>query len=128
MRDKPSKRVVDQRIRNNIIDSLEFFCRRADAVHQIGIVEYFESFFDDFAYRDEPSDTLKINTAISPDEAPLIAEVYRVVREASSQTSDRMSHDDFVRTGWPDRIADVSERALIVLNKRGKLSDEAEEY
>jgi hypothetical protein len=128
MRDNPSKRVVDQRVRNNIIDWLEFFCRRADAVDQIGIVEYFECFFDNFAYHDEPGDTLKINTAISPDEAPLIAEVYRVVREASLQTSERMSHEDFVRSGWPDRIAEFSERALIVLNERGRLSNEAEEY
>jgi hypothetical protein len=121
----PSDRLVEQRVRNRIMEEIWGLSRGNLRVHEAGPGEYFETFFDWFPYEGEP----EWYPAMTPKETSAVREVCKVMQRALSEIdiSGNVSVDDVVRTGWPERIAPVAKQALDLMLVRGRFSEEEEE-
>lgn len=120
----PSSRIIHQRIRNRIMEELLGLAEGDESVRQTGAGEYFELFYDWVSHR---GDGIPTNSALTPDEAALILKVKTALDEACDATPKKMSANELIATGWPDRIKPFAQSALDEMLKRGRFSEEVEE-
>lgn len=120
----PSSRIIDQRVRNRIIEELMGLADGNENVRQIGADEYFEAFYDWVPHR---GDGIRPNSALSQEEADLLLKVSIAVDEACDATPKVVSADELIATGWPERIKPLARSALEQMLKRGRFSEEVEE-
>jgi hypothetical protein len=125
MEGKPSHRIIDQRIRNRIMDVLLTMAEGDELVRQLGPTEYFESFYDWIPHRDHGG--IRPNSAITADERALLLELSSILDDACDATPRKMTADDLIATGWPKRIQPVALKALVLMRERGRFSEEQEE-
>ena len=125
MEDRPSDRIIDQRIRNRIMESVQTLADGNDGVHRVWPTEYFEEYYDWVPHRREGG--LAPNSAISDDERALLQDVSRILDDACDATPAVMSADEFIATGWPARIQPVALKALNRMRERGRFSEDREE-
>jgi hypothetical protein len=123
--EKPSERLVEQRVRNRIMEELSGLSRGGADVIESGPTEWFESFFDWFPYEGEAGPS----SAMTPDEASAVREVLVLMQRAASDPKIPKSPtvDEVARSGWPRRVAPVAKRALDLMLQRGRYSEEVEE-
>ena len=126
MAEDPSDRLVDQRIRNRIIEAIEVLADGDEGVRGMGPNEYFEGFYDWVPHRDEDRRRFP-NATIVPAEQAAIEEVSAILDDACDATPGTMSVEEFIGTGWPGRIQPVACRVLALLEGRGRFSEESEE-
>ena len=118
-----SDRLFDQRARNSIIfEPLELVEWRR-SLKKYGPDEYHESFFTWFPESGEPYP----NVAITIEERLALQEVQALMIEASRTDYFDLSSEEFIATGWPERIAPVAASALRVMLARGLFSSDREE-
>lgn len=118
-----SDRLLDQRLRNRAMEEIWGLVEWQESLQSGGFTEYFESFFDFFPYEGETEQ----NGAMTPDERAAIAEVHMLMIEAMNATPSDMTAEQFIATGWPNRVEPAAERALRLMLKRGRFSEEYEE-
>ncbi len=118
-----SKRLIDQRIRNRIMEVLLELVEWQESLRKAGFVEYFEAYFDWAPYEGEPHP----NRAMTEAEYEALRQVQCLMIEAVNATPKNMSEELFVATGWPQRIGPVAEEALRLMLRRGRFSEYAEE-
>ncbi|TGP50722.1 hypothetical protein EN873_22860 [bacterium M00.F.Ca.ET.230.01.1.1] len=121
--DQPSDRIVDQRIRNRIIEALATLADGNEGVLAVWPTEYFESFYDWIPYGGKQHP----NSAISADEQDGLSGVSNILDLACDATPQLMTADEFIATGWPARIQPVAQWALGLMLKRGRFSEDQEE-
>ncbi len=90
-----------------------------------GPTEWFLAFFDWFPYQGEP----KWYPAMTPEEIAAVSKVCVLMQQAIAVTdiSKQPTVDEITRTGWPERIAPVAQKAIDLMLQRGRFSEEAEE-
>lgn len=122
---KPSDRIVEQRLRNRIMEAIWGLSRGVTGVGEAGPVEWFEGFFDHFPYEREPNQF----PAMTPYEIAAVREVCRLMQAAIADTaiSKYPTVEEITRAGWPQRIAPVAQAALELMIGRGRFSEEVEE-
>ena len=123
--DEPSPRVVDQRVRNRIIEVLETLACGNAAVEDMGAVEWFNSFFD-WVDDTAPWDWRTLTTLDSA-EIQDIDNVLDLMNEAVSATPRRVSEEQLMASGWPERVRPIAARAVERMTSRGRFSEEVEE-
>ena len=123
--DSPSARLVEQRVRNRIMEEIWTLSQGDAGVMEAGPTEWFETFFDWFPYEGEP----EAYPAMTSDEALAVREVCKLMQEATADTdiSRQPTVEHVTRTGWPRRIAPTAKAALDVMLRRGRFSEETEE-
>jgi hypothetical protein len=123
--EKPSERLVEQRVRNRVMEEVWCLSRGDLGVDEAGPTEWFESFFDWFPYEGEPS----WFPAMDPEEIEAVREVCRLMQKAIADTdiSKHPTVEEVTRTGWPKRIAPTAKEALDQMLRRGRFSEEIEE-
>ena len=99
--DHPSRRVVEQRLRNRAREALETFAAGDAGVRSVGYAEYFEEFFD--VIDDRPWDWRAWST-FTPDEVRGLDEVLSVVLAASEATPALMDDDATCGNPWMSAI------------------------
>jgi hypothetical protein len=120
MTEQVSERLLDQRLRNRV---MEVLWGLTEWERRLDFYEYFESYFDFFPYEGAPYS----NGAMTPDELAATTQVHKLMLEAAEDTPREMSEKEFVATGWPQRIAVVAESALRLMLARGRFSEDVEE-
>jgi len=122
---KPSDRLVEQRLRNRIMEEVWGLSRGVTGVSEAGPDEWFEGFFDHFPYEGEPDRF----PAMTPNEIAAVREVCSLMQAAIADTaiSKYPTVEEIARTGWPQRIAPVAKAALELMIGRGRFSEEVEE-
>ena len=125
MEDNPSDRVIDQRLRNRIMDVLQTLADGDDGVRRVGTADYFEYFYDWVPHRDHAE--IRPNSAITEDERALLLEVRSILDNACDATPANIADDELIATGWPKRIQPVALKALILMRERGRFSEAQEE-
>ena len=127
-----SERVVDQRLRNRIRESLAEFAQGEPAVRRLGAGEWFETFYEVIPHRDYLKDLPlwhpSRNTALSEDEVAAVLRVSAVVDDACDATSDFVTPDELIASGWVDRVKSIAVEAVHVFERRGPLSEDVEEW
>ncbi|WAC58688.1 hypothetical protein [Brevundimonas sp. SL130] len=120
----PSSRIIDQRVRNRIMEELLGLAEGDESVRRIGAGEYFEAFYDWVPHR---GDGIRPNSALTQDEAALILKVSIALDEACDATPKMVSTQELIATGWPERIKPLARSALDQMLKRGRFREEIEE-
>lgn len=120
----PSTRIIDQRVRNRIMEELLGLAEGDENVRRIGAGEYFEAFYDWVSHR---GDGVRPNSALTPDEAALILKVSIAVDEACDATPKIVSAKELIATDWPERIKPLARSALDEMLRRGRFSEQVEE-
>lgn len=119
-----SERLADQRIRNRVIECLEYLAEGDDGIRALGHVEYFESFFD-WVDDDRPWDW-RDNSAYTAEEIGSVNLVLAALLQAVAETRE-MDTEETVDSGWPRRIAPIAESALELMVHRGRFDEDREE-
>ncbi|MFD4323589.1 hypothetical protein ACFWQC_03075 [Nocardioides sp. NPDC058538] len=123
--DEPSERLVEQRMRNRAMESLETLSEGDEGVRIVGVGEYVNQFFD-FIDDDIPWRWREWSTFM-PDEVACLDEVHGLLKEACRQTPRDVTDVDFIASGWPERIQPAAQRALSLMTARGRFSEAVEE-
>ncbi|MDT3377124.1 hypothetical protein RNI52_07300 [Labrys neptuniae] len=128
MSENPSERLVEQRIRNRIMDSMCWLAEGAEAVRRMSPQEFFEMFFD--WVDDERSEWPWPKGApetMTPAEVDAVSKVLAVVNAAVADIDD--SHDEVavIASGWLERISPVAKTALELMLARGCFDEDFEE-
>jgi hypothetical protein len=90
-----------------------------ESLGNVGLSEHLESFFDTFPYEGD----LPPNETITPEERTAIAQVHKLVSKAYNATPNEMTNEEYIATGWPQRIEPFAEQALRLMLKRGRFSE-----
>ena len=93
-------------------------------VRDSGAGEYFEAFYDYVPHR---RDGIRLNSAMTQNEADLVLKVSVALDAACDSTPKMVSVDELIATGWPERIKPLAQAALEEMQKRGRFSEELEE-
>ncbi|BCK75151.1 hypothetical protein AA0242T_0033 [Acetobacter aceti NRIC 0242] len=125
MEDQPSDRLVDQRIRNRIMEAIETLADGDDGARREWPNGYFESFYDWIPHRDDGK--MPTISTVSADERSLLTKVSRLLDDACDATPKNMTADELIATGWPKRIEPMAMQALNLMRQRGRFSEEQEE-
>lgn len=122
-----SKRLVEQRVRNRIMDSMSWLAEGAWAVRRMSSQEFFEMFYDwvdgENPVRPWPKGAPENMT---PPEVDAVTEVLSVVDAAVADIGDA-DDDAVIASGWLERISPVARAALDLMLTRGCFSEELEE-
>lgn len=125
MDDSPSDRVIEQRLRNRAIEALEVLAQGDDGVRAVGNSDYINYFFD--TIDDDVLPGWRDSSALTPDEVLELDRVQRVLLDACSATPQVEPDDDFIASGWPERIKPIATDALAVMLQRGRFREDREE-
>ena len=118
-----SRRVVDQRLRNRIMEILDMLVDWETTIPSFGATGYFNWFFDFFPDHPPPYP----NPALTDPEREAIGAVHLMMDQACDATSDDVSEAQLVASGWPQRIKPVAQDALALMMQRGRFSEDTEE-
>lgn len=123
--EKPSERLVAQRVRNRIMEELWGLSKGDIAVHDEGPVEWFETFFDWFPYEGDPH----WYPAMTPEEENAVRTVCKLMQLAIADPSipEMPSVEEVTASGWPERVAPFAKKALDLMLARGRFSEDKEE-
>jgi hypothetical protein len=102
MEENPSPRLVDQRLRNRIIEAVDTLAQGEQGVRRVWPVEYFEQFHDQIPHHRDGE--IRPNSAITREELSLLSEVGKILDQACDATPNKMTADELIGTGWPKRI------------------------
>jgi hypothetical protein len=120
-----SKRVVEQRLRNRVIEWLEVLADGDHAVRLFGVASYFEEFFD--VVNDDLSFDWRENSAYTSDEVRAIDRVLTELKAASAAVPPLARVDEFITSGWPSRIQPDARAALQTMEQRGRFSEDVDQ-
>lgn len=123
--EQPSERLVAQRVRNRIMESLLSLSEGDRGVGESGPVEWFESFFDWFPYEGEPD----CYPSMTESEAEAVRHVCKLMQQAIAdiRIPKNPTVEQVISSGWPENIAPVALGALVQMMDRGRYSEESEE-
>lgn len=128
MSENPSERLVDQRVRNRIMDSMSWLAKGAEAVRRMSPQEFFVMFYDwvddDNPVCPWPDGAPKMMT---PAEVDAVTKVLAVVNAAVAEIDDIEDDTIVVASGWLERISPVARAALDLMLIRGCFDEEFEE-
>ncbi len=120
----PSERLVDQRVRNRAIEALEVLAGGDEGVRAAGAVEYVEAFFD---VVDDRQPAWRHLSTYTPTEVAELERVHSLLLDACAETAPIQRDDDFIASGWPERIKPVAADALALMLSRGRFREDREE-
>jgi hypothetical protein len=118
-----SDRLLDQRIRNGIMDELAELSDGEASIRRRGPWDYFNDFFWWFPEEREPFK----NAAMTAEEHTVLSGVLALMKAADQATPRKVSEKELIRSGWPERIAPVAQKALAVFMQRGRFSEDHEQ-
>lgn len=122
MEEQVSERIIDQRIRNRIMEELSSLAGGQEEL-RLRRWEYLESFLDWFP------DAPKLNPATDimlPEEREAVSEVLTLVLDFADKGRGADA-DKLIELDLADTIAPVADRALALLNERGRYNEDVEE-
>lgn len=125
MADQPSERIIDQRIRNRIMEAIHTLAEGNDGVQKVWPDEYFESLYTWIPHRDDGA--MPPNSVIPADEREQLQAVSFILDDACDATPAIMTADEFIATGWPAEIQPIAQAALNIMTARGRYSEQTEE-
>lgn len=120
METEPSTRLMDQRVRNRIIEASEILAGGVDGLRLFGVSGYFNFFFD---WVPDAGD-IPANSAMSVDEHQQLMVLRRLVVEACDDTPTDITKDGLIESGWLERIVPEARRTLEIFLIRGRFDEE----
>lgn len=119
----PTQRIIDQRVRNRMMEELLYLADGDEAVLGMGYGEYLEAFFTWFPLEGPAYE----NSALNDAERAVLSDLLPLVQNMYSDVSTGCGDAKLIATGWPQRIAPVAERAIEIFRMRGRFKEDIEE-
>lgn len=94
-------------------------------VRDIGYAEYWCGFYDWVGHGEERH-SFSLTTFTS-DEELAFSDLFSYLEDICERTPSVMTDDDFIATGWPERIANKSKPILGLFLARGRFSETVEQ-
>ena len=123
--DRPSDRLVEQRMRNRAMESLVALSEGDAGVRSVGVAEYVNQFFD--VIDDDIPWHWREWSCFTPGEVERLDEVHRLLKAACGATPQIVTDDDFIASGWPTRIQPAARLALDLMQARGRFREDVDE-
>lgn len=123
--ERPSERLVEQRMRNRAMEALEAISEGDAGVRSVGVGEYVEQFFD--VINDDIPWHWREWSCFTKEEVDALDEVLRLLNAACAATPQIDTEDDFIASGWPARLQPPAARALGLMRARGRFREDVEE-
>lgn len=114
-----SERLLDQRLRNRIMESLDWLTD-AETGFEFGAGQWFNQFFDQAGSRVS-------NSAMTHEERSAFDVVLGLMKAAVGATPKHVTVDELQASGWLDRIVPAARTAHALMCLRGRFSEEIEE-
>lgn len=124
--ERPSERIVDQRIRNRTFEALEALAAGPLGVRAVGVDEYFEQFFD-WVDDDRSGPSWREVTTYTGEEVDALGEVHDLLVKACKKALILDSDDAFSTSEWPGQIREPAAKARRLIAERGLFSEDVEE-
>lgn len=124
MTERPSDRLVEQQIRNRIMEAVLTLAQGDEGVRREWPGEYFESFFDFVPYG---STAWSSNTALNEREKAKLLELAGLVDQACDATRTLTDAEELIATGWPSKIQPLARQTLNLFLERGRFDEQKEE-
>lgn len=121
----PSERIIEQRVRNRVMEAVEVLADGDDGVRTVGDCCYYNYFFD--FIDDDITATWRDLSTLTPAEVRQLESLHDLLK-MSLQTTNAMDADELIASGWPVRIAAVARRTLETMQTRGRYDEESEEF
>jgi hypothetical protein len=123
--DRPSERLVEQRLRSRAMEALETLSDGDDGVRTAGVAENVNEFFD--VIDDEAPWHWQEWTCFTPGEVEALDQVQQLLNAACAATPQVCSEKVFIGSGWPARIQPPAAEALELMRARGRFREDVEE-
>jgi hypothetical protein len=94
-------------------------------VRRVGVAEYVNEFFD--VIDDDAPWHWREWSSFTPQEVEALDAVQRLLKDACEATPQKLSDDEFIRSGWPARVEPSATEALNLMRARGRFSEDSEE-
>ena len=120
-----SERLIDQRVRNRIMEAVHTIADGEEGVRREWPDEYFESFYTSIPHHNDGQ--MQPNSAIALGEQTGLLGLSAILDEACDATPKIMSADEFIDTGWPKRVQPMAQKVLRLMRARGRCSEDREE-
>lgn len=124
MGEEVSDRVIEQRLRNRIIEAIEILSRGNEGLIEVNYNEFFEGFYDQWH---DGHFGLGPNSAITEEEEKTVDELGRMLESISDETRHFQSEAEYIQSGCAERIKPAAQRALKLFLSRGRFSEDHEE-
>lgn len=122
MSEEIAERIVEQRLRNRIIEVVEVLASGDDGVRYVGPAEFFEAFYDFIPHHSDHA--MYPNSAISPAERKALKVLSAILDQACDSIPRNLEIEEFIETGWPKKIQNVAQNVHSLMIQRGYLSEE----
>ncbi|WP_431884028.1 hypothetical protein [Micromonospora gifhornensis] len=123
--ERPSERLVEQRLRNRAMEALVALSKGDSGVRGVGVGDYINLFFD--VIDDDIPWQWRDWSCFTPEEVERLDAVHGLLQAACVVTPWNDTDDDFIASGWPGRIQPAARAALDVMQARGRFREDAEE-
>ena len=123
--DRPSERIIDQRVRNRAVEAVEVLAEGDDGVRKVGSVDYVNYFFD--LIDDDVSPAWRDLSTYDPAEVAELEKVQSLLLDACAATPEICTSDEFIASAWPERIKPVAADTLALMLSRGRFREDREE-
>ncbi len=123
--ERPSERLVLQRLRNGAMDALIALSEGDSGVRSVGVGEYFEQFFD--VIDDRTPWRWREWSCFTAEEVQRLDAVLGLLNAACDATPGLDTDDEFIASGWPARIQPAARVALDGMMARGRFRNDVEE-
>ena len=123
--ERPSERLVKQRMRNRAIDALVALSEGDSGVRTVGVGEYVNQFFD--VIDDDIRWHLRDWSCFTREEVERLDAVHGLLKAACAATPRIDTDDGFIASGWPGRIQPAARNALDAMQARGRFREDVEE-
>ncbi len=124
MDEEVSDRLLEQRLRNRIIEAIEVLSKGDEGLIEVNFTEFFEGFFDH--WRDGHL-VYKPNSAVTEEEEQAINALGRLLEKVCHETQHFRSEAEYIHSGCAEWIKPVAQEALKVLLSRGRFREDYEE-
>ena len=121
----PSERLIDQRVRNRIMEAVHTIADGEEGVRREWPDDYFENFYTWIPHHSDGN--MPSNSTIGPEERTGLLELSAILDKACDATPKIMTADEFIDTGWPKRVQPIAQKVLRLMLERGRFSEDQEE-
>ncbi|MGA5540625.1 hypothetical protein ACPCIR_02120 [Mycobacterium sp. NPDC051198] len=121
---EPTMRIVEQRVRNRIMEAVEVLSDGDDGVRAVGDGDYYNYFFD--WVDDDMTTAWRELSTLSPAEVRQLESLHDLLHK-SLKVTHAMNGDELIASGWPTRIAAVARTTLQTMQTWGRFDEEVEE-
>jgi len=124
MDEEVSDRVIEQRLRNRVIDAIEVLARGNEGLVEVNYNEFFLAFYDCW---DHGRLIRWPNSAFTDQEEQTVNDLGRLLEGITTETQHFKSEAEYIQSGCAERIKPVAQEALQLFLSRGRFSEEYEE-